>query len=151
LDHLETAVTALAELGRIERRSSIWETAPIGPEQPDYLNAAVVIDTVIAPRPLLSQLHRIESAAGRIRRERWGPRPLDLDVLLYADAVLDADGLRVPHPRLHERRFVLEPLAEVWPDPSIPTRGLITELLSAVSDQDVSRAELQWALPTYEG
>lgn len=125
--------------------SSLWETAPIGDiPQGDYLNAVVRIDTVAGPRPLLGTLLDIEADAGRERRERWGPRTLDLDLLLYGDAVIDGVGLRVPHPRMGERRFVLEPLAEVWPAVVIPNQGAIADLLTRVHDQAVERTETRW-------
>jgi 2-amino-4-hydroxy-6-hydroxymethyldihydropteridine diphosphokinase len=122
----------------------VWETAPIGPEQPDYLNAVVVLDTLLGPRPLLEACLAIEHGAGREPRERWGPRLLDLDILLYGDAVLDAPGLTVPHPRMHERRFVLAPLAQAWPGAEIPGHGPVEELLATVTDQEASRSKRQW-------
>jgi len=95
--------------------------------------------TVLGPRPVLDGCLEIERAAGRQRRERWGPRVLDLDMLLYSDAVIDAPGLRVPHPRMTERRFVLAPLAEVWPSATVPGHGRIANLLPAVGDQEARR------------
>lgn len=118
--------------------SSVWETAPIGDvPQDDYLNAVVLLDSVRGPRPLLDAFLQIEADTGRQRRERWGPRTLDLDLLLYGDAEIDAPGLRVPHPRMTDRRFVLEPLAEVWPDAVVPGHGSVRDLLAAVKDQVV--------------
>lgn len=137
-------MTDLGDLGDVVARSSIWETAPIGPQQPDYLNAVVVLDTILGPRPLLDACLEVERGMGRERRERWGPRIIDIDVLLYSDVVLDTPGLTVPHPRMHERRFVLEPLAEAWPGVVIPGHGPVEELLSTVGDQDVRRADLEW-------
>lgn len=137
-------MVALAGIGDIVARSSIYETAPIGPDQPDYLNAVVVLDTLLGPRPLLATCLEIERGLGRERRERWGPRVIDLDVLLYSDAVLDLPGLKVPHPRMHERRFVLEPLAEAWPGVEIPGHGPVEELLAGVMDQVVTLTELEW-------
>jgi 2-amino-4-hydroxy-6-hydroxymethyldihydropteridine diphosphokinase len=128
----------------ITARSSIWETTPIGPDQPDYLNAVVVLETVLGPVPLLEHCLLIEQDMGRERRERWGPRILDIDLLLYADAELDIPGLTIPHPRMHERRFVLDPLAEVWPGAEVPGRGAVEDLLEAVSDQVVERSDLKW-------
>ena len=116
--------------------SSIWETAPVGgPPQGEYLNAVVAMPTVLGPRPLLEACLDLERRAGRERRERWGPRLLDLDLLLYSDAVIDALGLRVPHPRMHERRFVLAPLAEAWPGVEVPGQGRVEDLLAAVAGQ----------------
>lgn len=81
---------------------------------------------------------------GRERRERWGPRSIDIDLLLYGDAVLDAPGLTVPHPGLHQRRFVLEPLVEAWPDVVVPGHGPAVDLLGGVGDQTVTRTALSW-------
>jgi 2-amino-4-hydroxy-6-hydroxymethyldihydropteridine diphosphokinase len=92
--------------------------------------------TVLGPRPLLEACLDLERRAGRERRERWGPRLLDLDLLLYSDAVIDAPGLRVPHPRMHERRFVLAPLAEAWPGVEVPGQGRVEDLLAAVAGQE---------------
>lgn len=125
--------------------SSLWETAPVGAvPQGEYLNAVVLLDTVRGPRPLLEACSAAEAAAGRVRRERWGPRTLDLDLLLYGDAVIDAPGLRVPHPRLAERRFVLAPLAEVWPEVDVAGHGHVEPLLAAVADQECRRLPGEW-------
>lgn len=112
--------------------------------QGDYLNAAIRLDTVMAPRPLLHHFLGIEAEAGRERRVRWGPRTLDLDLLLYGDAVIVGSGLEVPHPRMAERRFVLEPLAEIWPEAVVPGRGTVTDLLVTVREQAVERLEMDW-------
>lgn len=104
----------------------------------------IVLDTVLGPRPLLERCLEIERVAGRVRRERWGPRELDLDLLLYGDAVLDAEGLQVPHPRMTGRRFVLEPLAEAWPGATIPGHGTVERLVSGVADQEALRTDLEW-------
>lgn len=106
-----------------------------GPPQGEYLNAVVAMCTVLGPRPLLEGCLDIERRAGRERRERWGPRLLDLDLLLYSDAVIDAPGLCVPHPRMMDRRFVLAPLAEAWPGAEIPGLGVVGALLEGVADQ----------------
>ncbi len=103
------------------------------PPQPDYLNAAAAVETTLPARALLGRLLEIERLAGRDRAEepRWGARVLDLDLLLYGDAVLDEPGLSVPHPRMHERSFVLGPLAEVSPDAIHPVRGASVGVLLA--------------------
>lgn len=125
--------------------SSLWETAPVGgPPQGDFLNAVAVLHTVLGPRPLLDGCLEIERSAGRERRERWGPRVLDLDLLLYSDAVIAAPGLQVPHPRMLDRRFVLAPLAEAWPGAVIPGHGPVEELLEAVVDQRARRLADIW-------
>jgi 2-amino-4-hydroxy-6-hydroxymethyldihydropteridine diphosphokinase len=117
--------------------SRLRETEPWGPvEQPPYLNGAVALETDLAPRALLDMLLAVEQALGRDRPgERWGPRTIDLDLLLYEDVETDEPGLTVPHPRLHERRFALEPLAELAPDAVVPGRGTASELLAALEDE----------------
>ena len=139
--HLRKAGRSLAaRVGSVVASSSLWETAPIGgPEQGAYLNAVVVVDTDLDPAAVLATLLDIERAHGRERRERWGPRTLDLDLLLYGDQTISAPGLTVPHPRLTERRFVLEPLAEAWPEAKLPDGTVISGFLPAVADQDVTR------------
>jgi len=118
---IESARAALDLHPRITtiRCSPLIETEPIGqPGQGAYLNGVTEIETTLSPRDLLSVLLEIERSLGRIRHEtdqRWGPRTLDLDLILYADRVIDEPGLTVPHPRMHERRFVLEPLASIAP------------------------------------
>jgi 2-amino-4-hydroxy-6-hydroxymethyldihydropteridine diphosphokinase len=118
-DSLRRAVEMLAAVPGVEvvRQSSLYETAPVGgpPGQGPYLNAAVIIRTTLPPRDLLAVLLDVEARLGRVRTVRDGPRTIDLDLLLYGDFVLDTPELVVPHPRLHERLFVLEPLAEVAP------------------------------------
>lgn len=104
-------------------------------DQPDFVNAVAAVDTALAPAALLSALLDIERRAGRDRAadgERWGPRVLDLDLLLHGSAVVDVPGLVLPHPHLHERAFVLVPLAELAPALSIPGRGRVADLLAAV-------------------
>jgi 2-amino-4-hydroxy-6-hydroxymethyldihydropteridine diphosphokinase len=111
--------------------SETRETDPVGPvEQGPFLNGAVRIETDLAPRELLERLLAVEERLGRVRRERWGPRTIDLDLLLYGDDVVDEPGLTVPHPRLHERRFALEPLSDLAPSLEIPGKGPISALLA---------------------
>lgn len=114
--------------------ATLRETEPWGPvPQPRYLNGAVALETRLDPRALLEVLLRVERALGRVRDgERWGPRTIDLDLLLHGDTVVDEPGLELPHPRLHERVFVLEPLAELDPTLEIPGRGSVAELLAAL-------------------
>lgn len=121
--HLQGAVDGLAETPGVTvvGVSAVYETAPVGgPAQPDYLNAAVAVRTTLGARDLLAVAHRLEQAAHRVRGERWGPRTLDVDVLLVGDEeVRDAD-LQVPHPRIAERGFVLAPLADLDAGPGRP-------------------------------
>ena len=114
--------------------STLRETEPWGPvEQPWFLNGAVAVETRLAPRALLDVLLDVERSLGRDRSgERFGPRTIDLDLLLYGDLVVDLPGLCVPHPRLHERRFALEPLAELAPDAPIPGLGTVRTVLAAL-------------------
>ena len=116
----------------VEAVSSIRETDPVGVvDQPRFLNAAIRLATDLAPRPLLERLLAVEQQLGRVRTgERYGPRTIDLDLLLYGDEIVDEPGLRVPHPRLAERRFVLEPLAELDPGLVVPGLGPIQALLA---------------------
>lgn len=134
---IDQACAALAALPqtRLRARSRLWRTPPWGPvPQADYLNAAVALDTMLAPRALLDALLAIERGAGRDRahEQRWGPRRLDLDLLLYGDRQLDEPGLCVPHPRLAERAFVLLPLADIDPALAVPGAGTVAELLTRV-------------------
>ncbi len=114
--------------------SSIRETEPAGfVDQPRFLNAAAAIETELEPRALLDLLLSIERELGRTREgPRFGPRTIDLDLLLYGDEVVDEPGLKIPHPRLHERRFALEPLAELDPDLTVPEKGSVQALLAGV-------------------
>ena len=101
---------------RVEARSALYLTPPIGPPQPDYLNAALRLETPLHPRALLGVLQGIERASGRVRKQRWGPRTLDLDILWWSGPDLDEPGLTVPHARLHERPFAIAPLLDVAPE-----------------------------------
>jgi 2-amino-4-hydroxy-6-hydroxymethyldihydropteridine diphosphokinase len=108
-------------------------------EQPEFVNAVVEIETELAPEALLKELLAIEGRSGRTRTFQNAPRTLDLDLLLYGDQVIAQPGLAVPHPRMHERAFVLAPLAEIAPDTTIPGKGIASALLSACKDQDVAK------------
>jgi 2-amino-4-hydroxy-6-hydroxymethyldihydropteridine diphosphokinase len=111
---VERAIAALDDFGKVVRRSSLYRTAPWGKfDQPWFLNAVVVLETQLPPRRLLDSLQALEKQLGRTPAERWGPRAIDLDLLLYDDLRIDEPGLRVPHPRMRERAFVLVPLAEI--------------------------------------
>ena len=131
--HLARAIELLSAEDGIEVTavSQIRETEPVGPvEQGPFLNGAVHVATELAPRELLGRLLGIEQRMGRVRRERYGPRTIDLDLLLYGDEVVDELGLIVPHPRLKERRFALEPLSDLDPSLTIPGSGAISALLA---------------------
>jgi 2-amino-4-hydroxy-6-hydroxymethyldihydropteridine diphosphokinase len=115
---------------RVLARSRLHRTAPVGyVDQPDFVNACALVDTELAPRALLDELLALEKRHGRVRDLPNGPRTLDLDIVLYGDRVIDEPGLKVPHPRAHERAFVLVPLVEAWPEATIPGRGPARELL----------------------
>jgi 2-amino-4-hydroxy-6-hydroxymethyldihydropteridine diphosphokinase len=129
------AVDLLAETTGVEvlAVSQLRETDPVGVvDQPVFLNGAAAIETSLPPRRLLDRLLQIEQELGRVRDERWGPRTIDLDLLVYGDLEIDEPGLHVPHPRLHERRFALEPLAELDPQLRIPGLGSVSAALAAV-------------------
>ena len=111
--------------------STLRETDPVGIlDQPRFLNGAARVETSLGPRGLLDVLLAVESELGRERRERWGPRTIDLDLLLFGELELDEPGITLPHPRLHERRFALEPLAELEPTLRVPGRGRVKDLLA---------------------
>ena len=132
---LRKALELLADEPGIEvvAVSQLRETEPVGPvEQGPFLNGAVRIATNLAPRELLDRLLAIEKRLGRVRGERFGPRTIDLDLLVYGSEIVDEPGLTLPHPRLHERRFALEPLAELDPGLVIPGSGPISALLAGL-------------------
>ena len=115
-------------------RSRLYRTAPVGyVDQPDFVNACALVETALEPRALLEALLAVEQRHGRVRDIPNGPRTLDLDIVLYGERVIDEPGLRVPHPRAHQRAFVLVPLVEVWPDAVIPGHGSARECLRQVT------------------
>ncbi len=133
---LLSAMTAIDQAQEIKMiaRSPLYKTAPVGPPQPDYLNACILVETSLTPRALLQQLLIIENQFGRVRQERWGARSLDLDLLLFSDQIVDLPGLTVPHPRLHERPFVLVPMMDIAPQWPHPIFGkTIAQLLDQLS------------------
>jgi 2-amino-4-hydroxy-6-hydroxymethyldihydropteridine diphosphokinase len=122
-------------------QSSVYSTAPIGGvEQPDYLNAVVIVDTTLSPRALLDCLHDIENSWHRTREVRWGPRTLDLDLIDYTGVTSEAPELTLPHPRAHERAFVLVPWLEADPEAELAGFGLVRALLPTLGDQAITIA-----------
>lgn len=131
--YLRSAVQALAARGLPAAVvSSVYESDPLGPPQPDYLNAVAAVDSALPPGELLGIFHAVEEQLGRQHRERWGPREIDIDLLLYGDEVVATDDLTVPHPGLTERPFVFVPLLEIAPDVTLPSG----EPLSALAAED---------------
>ncbi|MBF2026059.1 MAG: 2-amino-4-hydroxy-6-hydroxymethyldihydropteridine diphosphokinase [Oscillatoriales cyanobacterium C42_A2020_001] len=144
-DSLHTLEAAVAILARspaihLEARSHWYQTKAVGPPQPDYLNGCIIVQTTLPPHMLLETLLAVEKQFGRVRRERWGPRTLDLDMLLFDDLILNTPTLQIPHPRMADRAFVLVPLAEIAPDWVEPTsRKAIAQLLQAVDCSEVQQ------------
>lgn len=137
---VRAGIAALADLpdSRPGPVSDLFRSAPVGvTDQPDFCNAVAGLDTVLEPLALLEALQAIEQRAGRRRTRRWGPRTLDLDLLVYGDRRIDLPALTIPHPRLAERAFVLVPLASVAPDLQIPGQGAVATLAAAVADQGI--------------
>ncbi len=130
-EQMEIAISLLREAIEIQAVSSFYRTAPVGgPAQPDYLNAVAIGESELPAAELLSLFHGIEKTLGRERNEKWGPRTIDLDLIQYGSLLSYADELLLPHPRAHERRFVLEPWCEIEPDAILLTHGKISDLLS---------------------
>ena len=135
VDHIRSARDAIAALPLVHETcfSSLYRSAPMGPQdQPDYVNAVMGVDTTLEPLALLDQMQVIETAHGRVRLgERWGPRTLDLDILVFGDQEIHTPRLQVPHPGMAEREFVLYPLMEIAPDLVLPGLGLLSNLVDA--------------------
>ena len=132
LEQLKRALNALAQLPQTQLMavSSFYRSKPLGPQdQPDYLNAAVEISTALSPLALLDELQRIENEQGRVRLRRWGERTLDLDILLYGDEIIQTERLTVPHYDMHNREFVIVPLAEIAPNLILPNGQKLAELV----------------------
>lgn len=147
-DSLATLNSAIETLDNIpgiavKARSSWYQTSPIGPPQPDYINACAILEVTLAPEELLAKLLETETKFNRIRGEKWGARTLDLDLLLYDNEILESPTLTLPHPRMTERAFVLVPLAEIAPDWVHPvTKSEIGKLLKAVNCSGVQKLPL---------
>ena len=146
---LEAAIDDLARLphSRVLACSSFYASAPVDADGPDYLNAVVALDTSLGPAALLAMCLSIEAAHGRERPYAHAPRTLDLDLLLAGDAVIDTPTLTLPHPRMHQRAFVLAPLVEIAPDAVIPGRGHARDCLETVGAQRCMRV-VEKTLPT---
>ncbi|GAA2691487.1 2-amino-4-hydroxy-6-hydroxymethyldihydropteridine diphosphokinase [Streptomyces lunalinharesii] len=153
LETLQGAIDALEDTPgvRVKAVSPVYETEPWGvapDSQPAYFNAVVLIKTTLPPDSLLERGHAIEEAFERVRDERWGPRTIDVDILAYQDVVSDDPRLTLPHPRAHERAFVLVPWHDVDPEAEVPGRGAVAALLAAVGSDGVNhRADLELRLP----
>lgn len=141
---IETALGALDALPstRVVRRSRRYRTEPVGyADQPDFVNAVAELETALEPQALLHAMLALEQAHRRVRGRRNGPRTLDLDLLLYDERELDEPGLVLPHPRMHERAFVLVPLHEIAPEANVPGRGRVSALLRQVGTRGVVPCE----------
>ncbi|MFJ9415400.1 MULTISPECIES: 2-amino-4-hydroxy-6-hydroxymethyldihydropteridine diphosphokinase [unclassified Streptomyces] len=153
LETLQGAIDALEDTPglRVKAVSPVYETEPWGVDpdsQPSYFNAVVLIKTTLPPESLLERGHAIEEAFERVRDERWGPRTIDVDILAYQDVISDDPRLTLPHPRAHERAFVLVPWHDVDPSAEVPGRGAVAELLSSVGTAGVTpRMDLELRLP----
>ena len=133
--HITAAIQSLGEIQstRTLSVSSLYKSKPLGPQdQDDYINAVVQIETELEPLVLLDSLQAIEDEHGRVRNERWGPRTLDLDILIFGEEVIQNDRLTIPHPEMPNRSFVLVPLAEINAECLIPEKGLVNDLLANV-------------------
>jgi 2-amino-4-hydroxy-6-hydroxymethyldihydropteridine diphosphokinase len=148
--HLLQARSALANLAdsQVLATSSLYRSAPIGPQdQADFFNAALCLESTLSPSALLAALQEIEQQAGRVRTRHWGERTLDLDILLYGNEIVDQADLSIPHPRLHERAFVLLPLLEIAADLQLPNGQPLQSYCAAVSDQSICRHDDQrWSV-----
>ncbi|MEV0850553.1 2-amino-4-hydroxy-6-hydroxymethyldihydropteridine diphosphokinase [Streptomyces sp. NPDC049954] len=153
LETLQGAIDALEDTPglRVKAVSPVYETEPWGVEpgsQPSYFNAVVVIRTTLPPSSLLERAHAVEEAFHRERAEHWGPRTIDVDIVTYADVVSDDPVLTLPHPRAHERAFVLAPWHDIDPEATLPGRGEVTELLASVTRAGIApRTDLELVVP----
>ena len=131
--NIDSAIAELVKIVEITHLSTNHETDPVGgPEQPKYLNAIAIAETELEPEELLIAMLEIENKLGRKREVHWGPRTLDLDLIVFGDEVIDSEILVLPHPRAHERRFVLEPWIEIEPDAYIPGIGKVESILQQI-------------------
>jgi 2-amino-4-hydroxy-6-hydroxymethyldihydropteridine diphosphokinase len=153
LETMQSAIDALADTPglRVKAVSPVYETEPWGVDpqsQPSYFNAVVRVRTTLPPGSLLERGHAIEDALERVRDEHWGPRTIDVDIVAYQGVVSDDPELTLPHPRVHERAFVLVPWLDIDPGAEVPGRGPVAELLEQVGREGITpRADLELSLP----
>src|ERR1022692_2973406 len=149
LNNLQGGLDALFDTGGLAfvAVSPVYETSPVGPPQPDYLNAVVLADCWLPARMLLDRCHASEAAFERVRTEVWGPRTLDVDLIVYGDEVSNDPELTLPHPRAHERAFVLAPWLDVDPEATLPGRGPVRELLAGLDIGGIRRQPGMVLLP----
>lgn len=143
LHQVQSALNALAELPqtKLNATSSLYRTPPLGPQdQPDYLNAVVALDTDLSAESLLDHTQKIELEHGRVRKdERWGPRTLDLDILLFGDEIINTERLTVPHYDMKNRQFMLYPLAEIAPELHFPTGESLQSIIAQLGAEPLTR------------
>lgn len=145
LQHIQTAIHDLRSVEgiRVVAVSSLYQSPPMGPpDQPDYVNAVMSLETALTPHQLLDLLQSIEQLHGRERKRHWGERTLDLDILLYGEQTLNDDRLKIPHPGMLERAFVLYPLAEIAPNIEIPGAGKLQDVLSSCPQGDLEKIDM---------
>ena len=142
------AIASIDRMGTINAVAALYETEPIGgPDQDLYLNSIVVLETADEPQQVLEKLQEIEDEAGRRRTTPWGPRTLDLDIITSDDMAVETETLQIPHPRASVRRFVLQPLVEVWPEADVGKGQSASQALEQVQDQTVEVFAQKWADP----
>jgi len=149
-DILQGSVDAIAAIPEVQLMavSPVYETVPVGgPPQPDYLNAVLLARTTLLSRALLDRLHEVEAAFSRMREVRWGPRTLDIDVITVEGETSNDPELTLPHPRAHERAFVLAPWHDVEPEAVLPGHGAIAALLAATDASGVRRSAMTLSVP----
>jgi 2-amino-4-hydroxy-6-hydroxymethyldihydropteridine diphosphokinase len=136
-ENIELAVAELNKIIDVTHLSTLYETDPVGgPQQPDYLNAVLIGESELAPQELLKTALSIESKLGRVREVRWGARTIDIDLIVLGELLISSPELEIPHPRAHQRAFVLEPWLEIDPSAQIPGYGSVAQLLSALTTQE---------------
>lgn len=145
---LRHAVASIGQIGTVAAVSGLYETEPVGgPEQPSYLNSVVILESRDGPEVVLHKLQEIENEAGRMRTVPWGPRTLDLDLVASDGEAVATEGLQMPHPRASERRFVLAPLTDVWPDADVGRGLTASAALELIQGQEIELLAQVWADP----